>query len=122
MLLASTRYESKGLVLDYTTISSGGATYTFTNGSTFYISTFVTFTSTVAFQSNSILKYATSAGLYLRGPVSCSNTMQNPSILTSANENIFGQVINGSTGSPTYSANEAIWLDVSATPRRRLPA
>ena len=75
MMTASAGYQPQGLVLDYTIISSGGTTYTFLNNTTYYISTFVSFSSTVTFYGGCVLKYANGASLYLRGNVNTSGNL-----------------------------------------------
>ena len=108
MKLASAPYRSRGFCLDYYTVS-GSSDYTFSANNTYYVESSVTFNGIVKFYADTVIKFASGASLTLAGMVSCIGP-GGPTILTSKDENIFGQTIAGSTGNPGYSAGIALSL------------
>lgn len=108
--LASTAYRPKGVCLDYITVSSG-TDYTFSSGYTYYIDSSVSFSGTVTLQPNAIIKFASGAYLLGYGLFSFNtDTNAAPTILTSKDDDLFGDQISGSTGVPTYMANPSIYI------------
>ena len=107
--LASTAYRPKGVVLDYITVS-GSQDYEFTSGTTFYLDSTAYFAGTVQLDPGCILKFAPGAYLLCYGAFVFSTDTSSPaSILTSRDDDLFGEQISGSTGRPTYAASQAIW-------------
>lgn len=116
-VLASTPYHPIAFVLDYITIS-GASDYTFSQGNTYFISGLGYFSGgTLTFQPGSILKLASGASVLQYGTLVCNGTSSNPSIITSKDDNLYGERILGSTGNPSYSGAPALWVycDPSAT-------
>lgn len=116
--LATALYSPPALIWDYLIVSSSG-NYTFNTydaqlKNTYYISSPVYFTS-ATFVGGCVIKYADGAYLMVyqqaNGPY---NTPENPAILTSAYEDVYGdQIADGSTeysGIPGYSAYAALWI------------
>lgn len=110
MQLASALYAPRGVVLDYTQLSGSMNSYTFLNGSTYVISnSFSVGPGTATVQNNLAVKYATNAYLLLFGPVSFPSTGF-PDFFTSADDNLYGETLPGSTSMPNYAAAQAIWM------------
>jgi hypothetical protein len=87
-----------GVVLDYTTVVDGSDTYTFGSG-TYFISGTVNLTGTNTIGAGAILKFATN-GQIACDTLVCATTVDQPAILTSANDDSVGDIIEGSTGMP----------------------
>jgi len=107
--VAKSPYRPTGYVLDYFTVS-GNVDYTFSSGSTYYLASDGYFSGTLTLQSNSTLKYA--AGVYLLGYGSFvfnTDTNSPPTILTSKDDDQYGDPISDSTHVPNYAASQAIW-------------
>ena len=105
-----------GLVLDYVTINTSLANYTFANGSTYYLSGNVTLTGTNStFEGGTVLKYASGVSLTVNTPVTWTGDMYRPVVLTAKDDNSVGETISGSTGNPgsTYYAANAFYFDAS---------
>lgn len=111
ILLAKAPYREPGFVTDYITVGSGGD-YDFTPG-TYYISGNVSLNGSVTFNKqigDIVLKYTSGSYLLISGTISVISGSGSKIILTSENEDIFGERFNWSTGNPSYSANIALWL------------
>lgn len=106
---ASEPYRPTAWILDYTTVPTSGTSYTFQSGTTYYVSGTTYFSGTLTFNSNCIVKFAANQYLLTYGGFSCNGTSGSPSILTSWEDDLFGQQISGSNGDPGYSASQAIW-------------
>ena len=105
-----------GLVLDYVTINTSLANYTFANGSTYYLSGNVTLTGTNStFEGGTVLKYASGVSLTVNTPVTWTGDMYRPVVLTAKDDNSVGETISGSSGNPgsTYYAANALYFDAS---------
>lgn len=115
MKIASVPYQPAGFCLDYIAVSGGGS-YTFSANTTYYLSSPVTFNGVVTFSQNSVIKYGPGASLTLCGSAVCNGTAVNPTILTSKDENLYGETISGSSGFPTANAgNPAVSLYYAAS-------
>jgi hypothetical protein len=111
LLLASAPYHLRGVVLDYTVLSGSYASYTFSSGATYVISNSFSVGSgggTATFQSGAVLKYATNAYMLVSGPVSFPSPGVAPVVFTSADDNIYGQMITNSTGYPNYASSHEL--------------
>ncbi len=107
--LATSDYRPVGFVLDWTGISGGGD-YTFASGQTYYVTNSGYFSGTLTFQPGCVIKYGPNAWLLTYGSIACNGSSYNPSILTSRDDDLFGETLAGiSTHVPTYAANEAVW-------------
>lgn len=114
--LAMAAQPKGGLVLDYVTINTSLANYTFANGSTYYLSGNVTLTGTNSmFEGGTVLKYASGVSLTVNTPVTWTGDMYRPVVLTAKDDNSVGETISGSTGNPgsTYYAANALYFDAS---------
>jgi hypothetical protein len=112
MAKAATGIGDKGFVLDYTVLVDPYASYTFTNGATYYASAGVRITTSTTFQSGAIIKFATNAWLQLSGTVNCS-TSGTPTLFTAKDDWEFGEAITNSTNVypiTNYYANPALNL------------
>lgn len=109
--IAAAAYNPKGFTLDYVTVTSDGDR-TFESGITYLIN-YGYFSGQLVFQPNCILKFPPSQSLLVYAPdtpVIFNGTAQSPSILTSHNDDQYGDVISGSTGIPSYGADVALWF------------
>ncbi len=110
--VASGPYKASGVVLDYITLTGSSNSFTFTSGATYCISNggFSICTGAATFQPGTCVKFATNAYLDLNCPVyTPSNSTL--AVLTSVDDNAYGQAIAGSTGDPNYAAHPAIIMD-----------
>lgn len=107
--LARATETDKGFSIDYVLVSGSGS-YTFASGTTYYIHTSGYFGGMVTFRTNCVIKFNTNAYLLIYGAVSCNGTATAPSILTSMDDDLFGEQIEGSTGNPTNFASQALWI------------
>ncbi len=110
-LASATRPRAtKGFVIDYVIKNgSAGSGFTFLANGTYYISSTFGVGSSATFQPGCIIKYTNNASLYLYGYVYFPATSPQ-AVFTSKDDNLYGEIIGGSTGSPTYAASPAIWI------------
>jgi hypothetical protein len=111
--MAKTSVPIKGLVLDYQTINSNQTNFTFQADTTYYISSPLTLLGTNTFEGGTVLKFATNASLSTT-PTMYSSVINwqagpyRPVVFTAKDDNTEGEIISGSTGTPTnYYANPA---------------
>ena len=118
MQLAGLSLPSKGLVLDYVTMTAQ-TNYTFQGDTTYYLSGAVNLSGTNTFEGGAVLKYATNASLTINGVSGQINwlaTAYRPVVFTAKDDNSVGQSISGSTGNPTnYYANPALAITYSGS-------
>jgi hypothetical protein len=89
--LAQAGTSARGVVLDYTTVVGGGS-YTFANGTTYYLSNGCTFSS-ITFNPGAVLKYETNGYLAVtEGTLTC-NSGSPPAVCTCANDGGVGQPV-----------------------------
>jgi hypothetical protein len=106
MRVAATRYEPRGFCLDYIIVSGSGS-YTFSANTTYYLNSSCNFNSAVAIYSGAVIKRAPGALLTVyTGYLYCYGA----AIITSADENIYGETIAGSTGNPSIGSGGALSL------------
>src|SRR6185436_222222 len=94
MMVASVPLSGQGVVLDYTTLSSG-ANQTFRGDMTYYISGTVNLTGTTTIEGGTVVKYATNAvaGINFSGPLACQTSAYRPAVFTSKDDNSVGEII-----------------------------
>ncbi len=110
MQLAQAPPPSRGLVLDYVTMTSQ-TNYTFRGDITYYISGAVNLYQTNTFEGGAVLKYTNNASVNLESGtvLNWNAAAYRPVIFTAKDDNSVGDSISGSTGSPTnYYANPAL--------------
>ena len=107
--VASQPYHSRGFLVDID-LSGSVSSYTFLSGTTYYIaqSFYISGTSTTTFQPGCVIKYGNDAWLLVHCPFSFAPTGQMMPVLTSKDDDVFGQMISGSTHNPTYMARQAL--------------
>ena len=105
--LASAPYRPKGFVVDVD-LSGSQPSYTFLTGTTYYIAVSF-YVGTAAFQPGCVVKYANNAWMIVYASISFPDTLQTP-VFTSKDDDGFGDIISGSTHTPTYAAYPAIWF------------
>ncbi|HEY5041481.1 MAG TPA: hypothetical protein VIK53_05705, partial [Verrucomicrobiae bacterium] len=103
ILLASADLNrSPGVVLDYVAVNSGGD-YTFSAGTTYYVSGPCYFNK-VTLNGGAVIKYANvnsaTASVEVDGTLTCNTSADSPAIFTAADDNTVGETIYYSTGSP----------------------
>ena len=107
--LARLENKSRGVVIDYSTLSGTVTSYTFASGQTYYLTSgFSVGNGVTTFQPGSVLKYALNAYLLCSGGIFCPAGGTLMPVLTSKDENLFGETISGSTGTPNTAAAQAI--------------
>jgi len=103
--LAQNYSPNPALVIDYTTVNSPSNNgCTFAGGATFYLSgPFSVTAGTAVFEGGSILKFARNAALNIYDPaqVNCQSTNYLPFVLTAKDDDSVGDIINGSSHTPT---------------------
>ncbi len=114
--LAAADYHPAGLVLDYLTVPDNWwGDYTFASGTTYLVTNNTYFNGgTVTFQPGCIIKFANAGDdLVLFGGIVCGGDAYNPSILTSKDDDVYGETDYGPNGTSTHCpgpvANPAIW-------------
>jgi hypothetical protein len=111
MQLASLPYAPKAFVVDVD-LEGTAYSYRFESGYTYYIANvFTVGPGDATFQPDCVVKYANKAELRLSGPIdfAVGGSLLTP-VFTSKNDDSFGLVIPGSTGTPNYHANPALWV------------
>ncbi len=117
--LAGAMTPDRGLLLDYTLTLNGNLTnYTFQGDTTYYISGTVNLWGTNnVIEGGAVLKYTNNAALLVNQgsttpAVQFQTSAYRPVIFTAWNDNSVGDIISGSTGTPTnYCANPALGLN-----------
>ena len=100
ILLAKADQPAEGFVLDYQTVNSSVTNYTFQGDRTYYISGYCNFFGTTAFEGGTIIKYNLYGTIEVDGNYVCQTGPYRPAIFTSMNDDTFGEVISGSSGTP----------------------
>jgi hypothetical protein len=109
ILLAAGPYQARGIVLDYIQLSGSTSSYTFNSGTCYYIPvSYLVGPGAATFQNNSCLKFGSNAQLNAYGPVSFPSSGA-PVVFTSKDDNVYGATISGSTASPNFAAQRALW-------------
>lgn len=112
--IAASRPKDKGLVLDYTIMTSQ-TNFTFKGSTTYYVSGAVNLSATTTVEGGTVVKYTntTSATITFTGPLACLSGPYYPAVFTSKDDNSVGDILPGSTGNPTnnYYANIALNLN-----------
>jgi alpha-tubulin suppressor-like RCC1 family protein len=106
--LAASSAHPQEYVWAYVVVPGSGSSYTFGSG-TYFLSGSATFNGTVTFSAGAVLKFAPNLYLLLYGPVVCNGTTGSPTVMTSMSDDLFGEMIFGSTHTPTNNASQAIW-------------
>ncbi len=112
--LAAADYHPAGLVLDYQTVPGNWwGDYTFASGTTYLVTETTYFGGgTVTFQPGCIIKFAR-GDLLLYGGIVCNGYDAAPSILTSKDDDVYGETDYGQNGTsthcPSYVADPAVW-------------
>ncbi len=104
---AQSVYAPTGVVIDWIAVSGSGS-YTFTNA-TYFVSSSTYFSGTLTFQPGCVIKFAPYAYLLTYGSIVCNGTSGSPSILTSEDDDLFGETLSWSTHNPGYAASQAVW-------------
>jgi len=108
--VANLPYAPKGHVLDYIVVPGNSADYTFERGTTYYVTSAYLSGGTVTFQAGCIVKIANGGNILQYGTLVCNSYSDSPSILTSADDDLYGEIIPGSTGNPSYAGAPALWV------------
>lgn len=100
------------VVLDYP-LTGTLLDYTLRGDTTFYVSGFANLTGTSTIEGGTVVKFAPyNPGVYLQfeGTVLCKTRPYRPAIFTARDDNTVGELISGSTGTPSgYYASTAIY-------------
>lgn len=95
--------EHPGFVLDYVTQSGSYTDFQFKGDSTYYISSNCYFYGTTEFEGGAVMKFypGPNHSTYYYGPVVCNTSRYSPLLITAKDDNIYGEIISGSTGNPS---------------------
>ena len=107
--VAAAPYRTRGYVFDYVMVATSGTDYTFSEGVTYYV-TSTYFSGTLTFQPNCVIKMANYGSVMTYGAIVCNGRTGSYSILTSADDDLYGAKIAASTGVPTYAGSPALLL------------
>jgi len=106
MRVSAAPYHAKGFVMDYVVVDyNSGPDYTFSSGTTYYINGGTYFSGTLTFQSGCVIKLSNNSYLMTYGTVAGGGAT-----LTSKDDDLYGEVLQDSTGLPTFAGNPALWL------------
>ncbi len=118
VLAQAAKVQSPGLVLDYTTVSTGQSSYTFKGDETYYITGTVGLSATTTFEAGTVIKFAAGNTLQLNSAstLKFQGAPYRPVVLTAKDDDSVGQTISGSSGNPSgYYANPALSLNGAST-------
>ena len=103
----------KGFVLDYITLNGSMTNYVLKGDTTYYITNTVNLYGTTVIEGGTVVK---GAGIAIRGPLDCRTSAYRPAVWTIKNDDSVGEIISGSTGSPSGHNGAMLNLyDTSAT-------
>jgi hypothetical protein len=118
MLLAQARPSAPGYVLDYQILNPSLTNYVFNGDTTYYLSGNVSLAGTNTFEGGTVIKYAVNKSLaFASGAKAVFNTGPYlPAIFTAEDDNTVGEVVSGSTGTPSgFYAINALSFSSSTT-------
>jgi hypothetical protein len=98
--------QQRGLVLDYQTLNAGVTNHVFKGDTTYYITGQVLLSGTPTLEGGSVIKFAVNAPpnyveLIAYGPIISKTSPYRPAVFTAKDDNTVGEVISGSTGTPS---------------------
>jgi hypothetical protein len=101
--LAANAPASRGFVLDYVEINADETNFTFQSDSTYYVTGEYVLLGTTTIEGGAVVKLNGSGQLDidLDGTVVCQTGPYRPGVFTSINDNSLGEIISGSTGTPS---------------------
>jgi hypothetical protein len=105
MKVAKLDTGGRRLVIDYDLLSSSGDV-TLQGDTTYLVSSTVNITSVLTIEGGAVVKFSYTNGINVSGTASnivCLTSAYRMAVFTSMNDNSVGQVISGSTGTPTVS-------------------
>ena len=93
----------KGVVLDYQAVVGTATNVTFSGDDTYYVSGIFTLKGTNTIEGGAVIKYANNGQITMGNPaaLNCQTASYRPAILTGMDDDSVGEIISGSTGSPT---------------------
>jgi hypothetical protein len=112
--LAEKGVMSDGIVLDYTTISTGQSSYTFRAGETYNITGDISLSGQTTIEGEAILKISPGKKISIQGTIVCNTGMYRSAIITSRNDNKVGQTVPLSTGIPA-PGDYSIGIELAST-------
>ena len=116
MKLATLAAPARGLVLDYTTLTST-SDFTFQGNATYYLATAVNLSGTTTLEGGAVIKFAKGKTLKFLGPLVCQTAPYRMAVLTAKDDDSVGEQITGSTGKPSgFYALEAILFNPATAP------
>lgn len=118
MRLASSSLPNKGYVLDYVTLNSSTNNYTFQGDITYYVSGSVNLFGVTTIEGGSVLKYATNGNLAIYGSINCQTAPYRSAVLTAKDDNAVGEIISGSTGTPSGYYGTCFSYGTTAAPQQ----
>lgn len=113
--MAKVTPPDSGFVLDYSAVITTND-FTFQGDMTYLISGSATLSGTTTIEGGTVIKYTNSPSVVLSvGNIVYKTGPYQPAVFTSMNDNGEGEIISGSTGSPS-SANGATYLRTASSP------
>jgi uncharacterized repeat protein (TIGR03803 family) len=117
--------KEPGVKFDYefTITDSDETNFTFQGDVTYYVSGVLSLFGTTTIEGGTVIKYAyygADASLVFYGPINCLTASYTPAIFTASDDNSIGEIISGSTGSPTpgsYGSPALDWQNASGSIR-----
>ncbi len=95
-------WSPRGFVLDYSLVSSA-TNFTFQGDMTYVVTNTVNLSGTTVIEGGTVVKFSTNATAQINttGGISCQTGPYRPAIFTSRDDNTVGEIVPGSTGTPT---------------------
>ena len=102
--------EKPGVVWDYNIVTSDQTNVTFKGDTTYYVSGECDLFGTTIFEGGTVIKFTNSFGttLYLEANWICDTAPYGLAVFTCKDDNIVGEKISGSSGSPTQTGDQYI--------------
>ena len=109
-----------GIVLDWSTISTGQTNYSFRGDRTYLVTGNCNFYGTTRLEGGAIIKFARHTndwiGVNLRGPFECRTSAYLPAVFTAEDDNLIGESITPGAPNPTnqYAAYSIRFIDTAS--------
>lgn len=100
----------------YVPLGGNYSDYYFANDTTYYVSNNVTLTGTTTLNGGAVIKFAANKSITVNDSIVCATAPYHPAIFTAKDDDTVGELITGSTGTPTnYYAAVALQLMLTNT-------
>src|SRR3989454_12812280 len=119
MAAAKASVGQPGVVLDYIFVNNTQTNFTFKGDTTYYATNYVSLFETTTLEGGTIAKGIQWDGgpytgtFFVYGAFDCRTSPYRPAIFTAADDDTEGEVIAGSTGTPSNYYRGALWFDTT---------